>query len=1015
MDTTPGPFDLQILAGGDCLWVSATSRLGSVLALPVTDEAVAAFTQTMTTIEWFRTAVAEGRRTAPPAGALALVNAPLAIDEVGALLRRTRGAAAAVSRPVLVRLFAAPDDVAALPWELMADPEQPEQPLALAPDVLLARIAQIRTYALREQPISPPINVLLVLSNPIPVNGEQAGEEPLFDHYEERRHLLAELQPLVDRGLLSVTVEDRPCLDRLRRRLGAEPRGFHVVHFLGHARARYLKLENADGRPTWVPSEQVAELLRRSCPDLRLVVLAGCQTAVSVEGGVGPSARRAGASITDGVAQVACPSVVGMQAVLPFRTEQLFARAFYQSLCAGRSIAQAVNQARVSILSDDIVGGGLLDWAVPILVTGDTAGPVVDLAQTALPPPPPRELHQLKLGLDEPDREFFARFVELRTVLDVLAGVRGERVAVITGDAGVGKTRLVDRALDDLEGDVECVLYTPGSRLERGDPAAALETLCRLVAELLGRTQAVPERDPAWTAGDWWDRLVEELVDRRLVMVIEDVDRLAPEAVGPITDAICSLVQRRSRCRVVLTARKYPHHLLAPIARYAVPVGLQPLTEDHVEQWVRRNRPGLATVLRQHPKLLVPLFRSKLSSRLELWAALAAEVDQRLRTGALLDDTEILSIADRLRSEAEPEPPPTATQSVVPRSTSEAATAASGPVEDRAGPLQIIAGFPQRMAPGETLAGIIAAEAARYGVAGRFTTAAEPDQPTAIATLVYAGSPFDEHGEAEAGEVTSWLEAVAEHPPHILLLDFGGDSPAAADTRVLQRMAEAGTLLIAAGGHGAEPTYPAHDRNVLAVGALGDDGRPRPFSPWFARRGKPDIYARDNLADSPLSAMLPGTEPAVGTSSAALRVLVAAVLVWSVDRSRTAAEVRALLIGSARPVAVAKGRRQPCQLDEAAALTAARGVVVANSLQLRPLDEQALAVATGLDRGMVSAVLTDLESRQLVAWSGERAELSPQAKGLEGGLALAEAVSRPDGADGGAMGTAAVDPAVTSG
>jgi uridylate kinase len=75
-------------------------------------------------------------------------------------------------------------------------------------------------------------------------------------------------------------------------------------------------------------------------------------------------------STTDHCVRDASPAVVGMQAVLPFATEKLFTRFFYQSLTAGRSIADSLRLARLAVEGDDQVGGNLLDWAVPCLVVG---------------------------------------------------------------------------------------------------------------------------------------------------------------------------------------------------------------------------------------------------------------------------------------------------------------------------------------------------------------------------------------------------------------------------------------------------------------------------------------------------------------------------------------------------------------------------------------------------------------------------------------------------------------------
>src|SRR5262249_61955767 len=72
------------------------------------------------------------------------------------------------------------------------------------------------------------------------------------------------------------------------------------------------------------------------CPELRLAVFAGCETAraagdpmaIDIQAAEGQSLL----SLSDRCVQDCCPAVVGMQAVLPFRTERLVTRCFCQGM-----------------------------------------------------------------------------------------------------------------------------------------------------------------------------------------------------------------------------------------------------------------------------------------------------------------------------------------------------------------------------------------------------------------------------------------------------------------------------------------------------------------------------------------------------------------------------------------------------------------------------------------------------------------------------------------------------------
>jgi hypothetical protein len=508
------------------------------------------------------------------------------------------------------------------------------------------------------------------------------------------------------------------------------------------------------------------------------------------------------------------------------------------------------------------------------------------------------------------------------------------------------------------------------------------------VAELLGRAERVPDRARSWSSADWWERLVEKLVDRIFVLAIEDIDRVSASISAPVAEAVGSLIQRRSRSRVVLTAQQHPHKLLGAAATYAVPVRLEPVAECDVDQWVRRNRPTLAALLRQRPTLLPTLFRTKLSSRLELWSALASEVAVQ-RDGALIDDTEVLAAADKLLGKYAELP-------VVPPSSLTAGAAAPKEtlVPTRSGPLKVVVAGPYTSGRGPQFAEVIAARAKEHSIVGRVVAGDEPDQATSIAALLDIESPFDSTGQIDAADIVAWLEGVTERSPDIVLLDYGGSTEEPTQTEVLGRMAAAGTLLIAAGGNDDQPTFPAHLDEVLAVGAIGEDEKIRPYSPWFARKGKPDLYASDNLAGGRLAHVVRQEGETQGTSFAALRVLVAAVLVWSVDRTRSAPEVRAFLVESGTPV---RGRRragrQPRQLDEAAAIAAARANLVVSALRFGALDGSGLSVATGLDVDVAQRVASDLAQHSLLRADDDRFELTPDANRLDDPRSLAQAVA----------------------
>ncbi|WP_353810380.1 ATP-binding protein [Agromyces sp. SYSU T00194] len=212
-----------------------------------------------------------------------------------------------------------------------------------------------------------------------------------------------------------------------------------------------------------------------------------------------------------------------------------------------------------------------------------------------------------------PTRSMAGRRAELQTLRDALASAdRGDtRVVLVGGEAGIGKSRLVDEFIADIDG----AFVARGQCIELADAGAPLIPVRQLVRALVAefgedaaRDAAGPSADalrtlfpgggdiaPSGGAGlleEGFLRLVEGLSQRRpLVLVIEDLHWADASTVAVVQYAIRLL--RDARALLVLTARtaELPrgHRLRTDLAeldrlRAVTRIELPRLTRDDVHE-----------------------------------------------------------------------------------------------------------------------------------------------------------------------------------------------------------------------------------------------------------------------------------------------------------------------------------------------------------------------------------------------------------------------------------------------
>ena len=941
-------FEVSVLGAGKHVWLSANSSQGSVYGIPRKKPVWPPGLKPLA--DWMSDAV---RFAQPEAWDDAikvgkqLSDLVFGVPDVAALFQQARGVAASAGEQLLLRVLVAPEEISTYPWELLIDPQRPDQYLTLARDVHVVRAGRSRTYPVRAAPVDPPLNLLMVMSSPL--SSGAADDETPFDLYEEKRSLLAELRPLEQRGLLRVEVEDRPTVERLRARIGRQRRGFHLLHYLGHAQPAGLKLELPSGRGRLVAGRDFANLLQQM-PDLRLAVFAGCETARPPNDPTLPE-WPGPLSVADHCVRDACPMVIGMQAVLPFGTERLFTRFFYQALTAGQPVAEALRLARLAIADDQDSGRPLVNWSVPALfVGGILPGPVTD--PTAKAEPPPRQSRiALRLGVRQRDLRFISRLTELRESLDVLSGRSPIRLLHVIGLPGTGKSCFLDRAVEELDPDVVILSLCANRLLTEED---SLEELCRLVAELVRKTGAEPSSRGRLTSVQWWERLVEDLTDVPMALVIDDADDLvAAGAAGKaVLDALSILTKRRSRVRVAVSAQTEITSLTMPLEdREVRRIQLKALSWPEVWQWIRRNLP----VLTRYPESELACFYSDLS-HLEQWEQLANAIsaNQSLLLGDLPAVVE--NIAAKLSvPDTAPRPPVFGGEKTFEISTP-ISPAEAAPAPLRA--LKVAVAGPFTVGREAHFSRAVTSFAAEHWVSGRVVASESGDAASSLGELLSLPSPFEGGGAATYEAIVDWIKKARAAGADVVVLDVGGPKPDAGITAAVQELLDAGCLVIAAGGNSEEPTYPAWIKDVLAVGALDDDDKPTAYSPYFPDEQKPDIYAPKHLSAGPMSTIVVNPE-AQGTSMAALNATAAAIVVWASDRGLSAPEVRHVLVHNARRPAGADDPA-PRVLDVNAALGATRRQLLLDTLQNEPMELGQILAETGLRPEVAVPLIDDL-------------------------------------------------------
>jgi hypothetical protein len=261
----------------------------------------------------------------------------------------TRALAARDRQGVRVRLRVHDATLAALPWELLYDPDRGEF-------LALSQSSPVVRGAAQQQPLAPfavegPLRILALAASPASLRSLDIAAE---------RARLEQAAALAGAGVELVWAGGATWRD-LQDGLLRGP--WHVFHFIGHGyfddidNDFALVLADAANQAQLLGSAAAARLVADH-PSLRLVVLNACQ---------GAQAGANYVSLAQLLAERGVPAVLAMQYPIGEAAALEFARVFYTALALGRPVDIATSEARKAM---SVAAPAAWEWATPVLFLG---------------------------------------------------------------------------------------------------------------------------------------------------------------------------------------------------------------------------------------------------------------------------------------------------------------------------------------------------------------------------------------------------------------------------------------------------------------------------------------------------------------------------------------------------------------------------------------------------------------------------------------------------------------------
>ncbi len=272
---------------------------------------------------------------------------------------------------ICVRLMTPPPAVAALPWEVLYDPDR-KVAFAGSVQTPLVRVETLLRHVGQVRPLQARLPLRLLLATPDDPTGQ-------LDSAGERDRLMAALAPLIGRVIEVIALDGRFSVVDLRDALAAHRPD--IVHVVTHGDLDGVLLWQND-EPCYTPAASLRAVLE-GAESVKLVLLSACSTG---QGSLQQSLASVGAQLL----QAGLPAVIAMQFDIAENAAGDFARFFYQELFTGRcpgAVHLAVNYARSNLYALDPTSFG---YGTPVLWLNAPNGTIFEMDGIPMSPMPTR-------------------------------------------------------------------------------------------------------------------------------------------------------------------------------------------------------------------------------------------------------------------------------------------------------------------------------------------------------------------------------------------------------------------------------------------------------------------------------------------------------------------------------------------------------------------------------------------------------------------------------------------------